>query len=655
MSSSRKAKEGSTKETQPQLNRTGSQKKLTANSVSSGGEGTELVGLLFHKSSRGKYIERMCILEDGILAVNKAKQGRQVARMSLSVSVHVRDHACKQASLRAFVIEDSSGLQRPIILAASTQATKDRWVEHIRIQAFGSSESARTEFLTKDFGLNTMKNFGEEGHVLTQISSAIRTHLDQVTEPEGILREDGLASKLIHDYLKFLEAREPYLLLILHPYIEEINNNTSLYLVRMKSGKGDFPPATVQNLVRLCTRLFYVVFSSADRMPYPTRNLFKTIRRFVRVKFPEQSLRAVGAVLFFRWLIPCLAGPEHYGYAVNISLDARSSLVFIGKLLAKMSGGTEYDVNDREAQPFLPFNPFLKNHIKPCFQYLDYVSGERSVERPEVWLPMLESTPLHEAAALGDTAYESTRLLLTSKTIEINSRDKSGYTPLHNAALAQAPRTCTLLLSRQDIDVRVPSSSNNTVLHYAVRQWPNEAGQEEVLDLLALRGVNVNSPNTLGETPLHQACQRGTERTVRWLLEHGASPMALAGRSRAKGSEQLPANPSLSPLHCALRAEKLDTARLLLERGALFDEPSDPELGTPREFAAQIAKELVEWWDSRPADTPAWQPPTPAAPLGEEESDSDMDDVRLRISPKTSVESTVRYSTEQLDSPTDKE
>ena len=53
--------------------------------------------------------------------------------------------------------------------------------------------------------------------------------------------------------------------------------------------------------------------------------------------------------------------------------------------------------------------------------------------------------------------------------------------------------------------------------------------QEEDLELffriltsLMRRGADVNSQNHAGETPLHQACFRGREQGIVWLLENGA-------------------------------------------------------------------------------------------------------------------------------------
>jgi ankyrin repeat protein len=44
----------------------------------------------------------------------------------------------------------------------------------------------------------------------------------------------------------------------------------------------------------------------------------------------------------------------------------------------------------------------------------------------------------------------------------------------------------------------------------------------EVLDIIHQRGVDVNTKNYLGETPLMQAASKGNEDAVKWLLDHKA-------------------------------------------------------------------------------------------------------------------------------------
>lgn len=124
-------------------------------------------------------------------------------------------------------------------------------------------------------------------------------------------------------------------------------------------------------------------------------------------------------------------------------------------------------------------------------------------------------TPLHAASSEGQL--EALRFLL-SLGLDLNTADKDGWTSLHCAASRGHFGVCAELLSK-GADVRALTNQGTTVLHYAVRTNLNDAFLFlSVLQTLQEKKADVDACNQYGETPLHQACFRGNDLAVVWLI-----------------------------------------------------------------------------------------------------------------------------------------
>jgi hypothetical protein len=77
----------------------------------------------------------------------------------------------------------------------------------------------------------------------------------------------------------------------------------------------------------------------------------------------------------------------------------------------------------------------------------------------------------------------------------------------------------------------------------------------EEVKLLIENGVNVNSQNTFGRTPLHVAVESGNLNLVKLLIEKGAN-LDIQDRD------------GRTPLHMAAMSNSLDIVKLLIEKGA---------------------------------------------------------------------------------------
>jgi ankyrin repeat protein/mono/diheme cytochrome c family protein len=189
------------------------------------------------------------------------------------------------------------------------------------------------------------------------------------------------------------------------------------------------------------------------------------------------------------------------------------------------------------------------------------------------------------AVKRGDSA--TVKKILRSPD-QLNVRDERGNTALHWAALASNERIVAQLLEA-GFDARVTNRAGATPLHYGV-------GNERVVSLLLKAGANPNARSVAGGTPLHAAAGRpesfaqikrlveagaeadavrvparpfeardtplslaafiGDERTVKFLLDHGAAPGGTGGT-----------NSPFSPVASAAFAGHERILKMLVARG----------------------------------------------------------------------------------------
>ena len=123
-------------------------------------------------------------------------------------------------------------------------------------------------------------------------------------------------------------------------------------------------------------------------------------------------------------------------------------------------------------------------------------------------------TPLHTAVKVGNTA---TVWALIAKGADINAKDKYDWTPLHWAALKGNTAVARLLLDKK-ATINAEDKDGWTPLHLAARY-----GRVDVARLLLDNNANVNVKSKNGWTPLHWAARKGSVEVARLLLENDAN------------------------------------------------------------------------------------------------------------------------------------
>lgn len=176
---------------------------------------------------------------------------------------------------------------------------------------------------------------------------------------------------------------------------------------------------------------------------------------------------------------------------------------------------------------------------------------------------------------LAKVKASKSKLLGSTKRLNINYQDPDGFSALHHAALTGTTELLSLLLEAQAV-VDIKDSNGMRPLHYAA--WQGKA--DSVLMLLR-SGAAVNNASHDGQIPLHLAAQYGHYEVSEMLLQHQSNPCIL---NKAKKT----------PLDLACEFGRVKVAQLLLSSNMVASllegdrkDGSDSNCNTPLHLAAR--------------------------------------------------------------------
>lgn len=156
-----------------------------------------------------------------------------------------------------------------------------------------------------------------------------------------------------------------------------------------------------------------------------------------------------------------------------------------------------------------------------------------------------EAELLHQAAMVGDVNQVKS---LISKGVDVNAKNRLGWTPLHNA-LWYGHKAIVELLIDKGSNVNAKETGGNTPLHFVAIK-----GGREAAELLIAKGADVNAKNVTQQTSLLLAASYGHKDLVELLIEKGADVNAQSGSDNA--------------LSMARKKSYVEIEELLLKHGA---------------------------------------------------------------------------------------
>ena len=134
-------------------------------------------------------------------------------------------------------------------------------------------------------------------------------------------------------------------------------------------------------------------------------------------------------------------------------------------------------------------------------------------------------TALHLASFRGNI--EVIKILISNHA-EINALTTNGYNMIHKAAMGNKPSSIVYFNKKYNMDLEAIDENKMTALHLATLSCM----ENSVIYLLNL-GVNVNSQDKDGNTPLHFAIKKSQIRLIKKLIQRGADPN-IANNKRKK-------------------------------------------------------------------------------------------------------------------------
>jgi ankyrin repeat protein len=198
---------------------------------------------------------------------------------------------------------------------------------------------------------------------------------------------------------------------------------------------------------------------------------------------------------------------------------------------------------------------------------------------------------LYEAAEAGDI--EQVKLLI-SKGADVNAKNRIGYTPLHHAASGGHSDVVKLLLDC-GADINAKGTNQRTPLHYAA-----EYGDEKTIELLLSKGADINAKDSRNATPLCVAMTSlsdGRREIVDFLVSKGAKvpdfhlasyrgDIAILNKRLQDGVDiNSQEDTGSTPLHFAANSGRKEVVEFLIGKGAQVD-AKDIISMTPLYYAA---------------------------------------------------------------------
>ncbi|KAK2668129.1 Ankyrin repeat [Fusarium oxysporum f. sp. vasinfectum] len=206
--------------------------------------------------------------------------------------------------------------------------------------------------------------------------------------------------------------------------------------------------------------------------------------------------------------------------------------------------------------------------------------------------------------------------LIETEGIDNNSEDKNGRTPFSWAATNADFSIVDYLVSSGHVAIDRPDINGRTPL-----SWSAECKRFDVVEcLLSSKDVNANSKDSSQKTPLSWATCEGNQRVMSIIIEKDTDTLYTMVSERPEQPEQVkllldagydacqPDPRGRTPLHFAVSAENIESAKLLISHGPGSINRKDDAGRTPLSLAVTKSPVLAKMLVEKGAETDDIQP-----------------------------------------------
>lgn len=135
--------------------------------------------------------------------------------------------------------------------------------------------------------------------------------------------------------------------------------------------------ANQKNLLRLTKQILDSILSSSANFPPQLNSMCVCLRQALCKKYPdsESNLKAVGTVIFLRFINPAIVSPLEAGI-VDRQLHPRTmrGLMLVSKILQNIANNVGFSKEEH----MLPFNDFVREQFEPMQKWVSEISAERN-------------------------------------------------------------------------------------------------------------------------------------------------------------------------------------------------------------------------------------------------------------------------------------
>lgn len=209
---------------------------------------------------------------------------------------------------------------------------------------------------------------------------------------QTLFRGNCLASKIMSHCFRTFGSN--YLKQLLQPHIGQLTdpNNKALNDIDQNTKKassfeidsakldqsGDIN-VNQKNLLDLTRLILDSILNSALEFPPKLNLLCICLRQVINEKYPNSGLdlRAVGTVIFLRFINPAIVSPFEAGI-VDIQLPPSNlrGLKLVSKILQNIANNVEFSKEEH----MLPFNDFVRAQFEPMSRWVSTISSDRKLD-----------------------------------------------------------------------------------------------------------------------------------------------------------------------------------------------------------------------------------------------------------------------------------